>query len=168
MFFLNKYLIIVIDEGVDHYESLGHDNQPGNQDDTNPTPETSHGNNSRPYILGNLPSNQLHLPLSNKHTCDADDPDNDDHNQDNLIDDNDCYHGNGHSNRPDDHGSNQVPVYIPEDIPIPAEFELRESKVMEGLGVWTKVHVPVSSKFGPFLGNLKPAVDDTSAAWEVR
>ncbi len=62
---------------------------------------------------------------------------------------------------------NHPPVYIPEDLLFPDEFELRESGVIEGLGVWTMVPVPRSQKFGPFAGVLKTSVQDPSSAWEV-
>ncbi|CAH1775144.1 unnamed protein product [Owenia fusiformis] len=58
------------------------------------------------------------------------------------------------------------PVYIPEDIPIPDQFELRESTVIFSLGVWTKFPISAGQKFGPFQGQFKAKVDDPSAAWE--
>ncbi|XP_013393556.1 PR domain zinc finger protein 16 isoform X2 [Lingula anatina] len=63
--------------------------------------------------------------------------------------------------------SHHPPVYIPEDIPIPDDFELRESKVFSGLGVWTRVAVEQGEKFGPFEGILKTSVSDPSSAWEI-
>ncbi|OWF56046.1 PR domain zinc finger protein 16-like [Mizuhopecten yessoensis] len=59
------------------------------------------------------------------------------------------------------------PVYIPEDIPIPKQFELKESKKFEGLGVWAKVDIPPGQKFGPFTGILKNSLENTSCAWEI-
>ncbi|XP_069118144.1 histone-lysine N-methyltransferase MECOM-like [Argopecten irradians] len=59
------------------------------------------------------------------------------------------------------------PVYIPDDIPIPKQFELKESKNFQGLGVWAKVDIPAGQKFGPFTGILKNEIENTSCAWEI-
>lgn len=86
----------------------------------------------------------------------------------------------------------QAPVYIPEDITIPEEFDLRESQTYEGistvplplilrlfsplhdvaclfsgLGIWTKKPVAKGTRYGPFTGVLKKTCDDASSAWEV-
>ena len=62
----------------------------------------------------------------------------------------------------------QHPVYIPEDVVLPPEFELRESCIVEaGLGVFSLVDIPVGERFGPFAGVERLAVKDTQCAWEV-
>ncbi|XP_067951190.1 histone-lysine N-methyltransferase MECOM-like [Watersipora subatra] len=63
--------------------------------------------------------------------------------------------------------SNDAPVYIPEDITIPAIFDLKESQTYEGLGIWTKRPVIKGSKFGPFTGIMKEICEDASSAWEI-
>nr|XP_054768541.1 uncharacterized protein LOC129276135 [Lytechinus pictus] len=61
------------------------------------------------------------------------------------------------------------PVYIPEDVILPPEFELQESCIQEaGLGVFSLVDIPQGRKFGPFTGVEKSSVTDTQYAWEVR
>lgn len=61
----------------------------------------------------------------------------------------------------------EPPVYIPEDIPIPEGFELQESSVYNGLGVWNSFPIEKGEKFGPFGGALKDTVESPTSAWEV-
>ena len=63
----------------------------------------------------------------------------------------------------------QPPVYIPEDVVLPPEFELRESRILEaGLGVFSLVAIPMGEKFGPFVGEERSMAKDSQYAWEVR
>lgn len=59
------------------------------------------------------------------------------------------------------------PVYIPEDIPIPDRFELKESHMFPGLGVWTKQLIQKGEKFGPFTGVLKSTFNNSTSSWKV-
>ncbi|XP_077998244.1 LOW QUALITY PROTEIN: histone-lysine N-methyltransferase MECOM-like [Glandiceps talaboti] len=62
----------------------------------------------------------------------------------------------------------QSPVYIPEDVVLPEQFELRESRIQgAGLGIFTKVKLQVGEKFGPFLGVNNNMVKDMQYAWEI-
>lgn len=63
--------------------------------------------------------------------------------------------------------SEHPPVYIPEDIPIPDRFELRESRAFPGLGVWTKQLVQKGEKFGPFSGVLSFTSNNSATSWKV-
>ncbi|XP_049630518.1 histone-lysine N-methyltransferase PRDM16-like [Suncus etruscus] len=61
-----------------------------------------------------------------------------------------------------------APVYIPEDIPIPPDFELRESSVPgAGLGVWAKKRMDVGDRLGPYVvAAPRAALKDTDFGWE--
>ncbi|XP_023812262.1 PR domain zinc finger protein 16 isoform X6 [Oryzias latipes] len=62
----------------------------------------------------------------------------------------------------------EAPVYIPDDIPIPNELELRESSVPgAGLGVWAKTRICAGERFG--LNGTKhreASGKDDSFGWE--
>ncbi|XP_016339850.1 PR domain zinc finger protein 16-like [Sinocyclocheilus anshuiensis] len=61
----------------------------------------------------------------------------------------------------------EVPVYIPDDIPIPADLELRESSVPgSGLGIWAKVKIHMGERFGPYNGLQSITVKETTYGWE--
>ena len=65
-------------------------------------------------------------------------------------------------------GHAHPPVYIPEDVVLPPEVELRESCIQEaGLGVFSLDDIPHGRKFGPFMGVERTVVTDTQYAWEV-
>jgi hypothetical protein len=63
--------------------------------------------------------------------------------------------------------SEHPPVYIPEDIPIPEQFELRESRVFSGLGVWTRQPIQKGYKMGPFVGTFRSKPDNPKCSWKV-
>ncbi|XP_075898497.1 histone-lysine N-methyltransferase PRDM16 isoform X8 [Nelusetta ayraudi] len=61
----------------------------------------------------------------------------------------------------------EAPVYIPDDIPIPGNLELRESSVPgAGLGVWAKSRVSAGERFGLDGSPRHHGVKDGSFGWE--
>ena len=62
----------------------------------------------------------------------------------------------------------EAPVYIPEDIPIPPDFELRESSIPgAGLGVWAKKRMEIGERFGPYMVAPRATLKEADFGWEV-
>ncbi|XP_069466321.1 histone-lysine N-methyltransferase PRDM16 isoform X2 [Ambystoma mexicanum] len=61
----------------------------------------------------------------------------------------------------------EAPVYIPDDIPIPAGFELRESSILgAGLGIWAKKKIEVGERLGPYTTLQRTSIKEDSYGWE--
>ncbi|KFO31783.1 PR domain zinc finger protein 16 [Fukomys damarensis] len=61
----------------------------------------------------------------------------------------------------------EAPVYIPEDIPVPPDLELRESSIPgAGLGIWAKRKMEVGERFGPYVLAPRAVLKEANFGWE--
>ncbi|XP_029923494.1 histone-lysine N-methyltransferase MECOM isoform X5 [Myripristis murdjan] len=60
-------------------------------------------------------------------------------------------------------------IYIPQDdLPIPLDFELRESSVPGNiLGIWSRRRIDIGERFGPYVGEHKSCLRDPTQGWEI-
>ncbi|XP_054612521.1 histone-lysine N-methyltransferase PRDM16 isoform X6 [Dunckerocampus dactyliophorus] len=106
-----------------------------------PSPTPSHPNNNHHHLL------HPHIYSSSHHHL---------HNNNSSSNDQDF-------TTPKEGSPYEAPVYIPDDIPIPSDLELRESSVPgAGLGVWAKTRIGAGKRFG-----LHNAGKGNSFGWEM-
>uniref|UniRef100_A0A3Q3J190 Uncharacterized protein n=1 Tax=Monopterus albus TaxID=43700 RepID=A0A3Q3J190_MONAL len=60
-------------------------------------------------------------------------------------------------------------IFLPQEgLPIPLDFELRESAVAGGgLGIWSCRKVNIGERFGPYEGEHRACLRDTTQGWKV-
>ncbi|KAM9853768.1 histone-lysine N-methyltransferase MECOM [Aulostomus maculatus] len=55
-----------------------------------------------------------------------------------------------------------------EDLNVPLDFELRQSTVPGGvLGIWSRRSIYVGERFGPYIGEHRPCLQDPTQGWEI-
>nr|XP_020455990.1 MDS1 and EVI1 complex locus protein EVI1 isoform X3 [Monopterus albus] len=60
-------------------------------------------------------------------------------------------------------------IFLPQEgLPIPLDFELRESAVAGGgLGIWSCRKVNIGERFGPYEGEHRACLRDTTQGWKI-